>query len=457
MRCPRSKTFAPLFLVSCVVATAVGSSTASAAAGAGSPQHRHTHTKGHAAKHSRSTPLGGINLGGLVTGSNASEIDAEVAAAHRLHARVIRTEIAWSAFEQSGPGQIDPEVQAAADRLMADVGRYKMKVIALVDRTPCWASSAPTALIQGCGVGESVGGAHAWPPRQASSFAHFVAWLAKRYGSHLAAIEIWNEPDQINQAYFAGPSKPQRYAQLLRAAYPAIKHANPHVKVLAGSLVGSNGAFMNELYKAGIKGYYDGVAVHFYTLGLGSLRVFHENQVKHHDNKPLWFDEFGWSSCWPKQKIQQEQGCVTKKVQAQNLADMFKELARTKWIAAATSYNLQDGPNEDFGVLTANGKRKPAFNALAKAFQSPFGKPSPIKLKLHSKHGQVIAAGSGPVGDYMKLEAFEGGRLRYKAIFSMNRFNRFSIKLPKALGTTGLTVRVWQYWQGPKHDAQRSI
>ena len=42
---------------------------------------------------------------------------------------------------------------------------------------------------------------------------------------------------------------------VVRAAYPAVKAANPGVLVLAGSLVGSNGAFLRALYAAGMKGY----------------------------------------------------------------------------------------------------------------------------------------------------------------------------------------------------------
>ncbi len=74
---------------------------------------------------------------------------------------------------------------------------------------------------------------------------------------------------------------------MLRAAYPAIKQANPNVPVLAGSLVGSNGVFLRALYAAGIKGYYDGLAVHFYNLTLGSLRAIHEVQLANGDTKPL--------------------------------------------------------------------------------------------------------------------------------------------------------------------------
>ena len=70
--------------------------------------------------------------------------------------------------------------------------------------------------------------------------------------------------------------------------------------MVAGSLVGSNGAFLRALYAAGIKGYYDGLSVHYYHLTLASLRSIHEVQVANGDTKPLWLDEFGWSSCWPR-------------------------------------------------------------------------------------------------------------------------------------------------------------
>lgn len=405
----------------------------------------------------RMAPLGGINLDGIESQVKLSTIDSEMAAAHALHAQVVRLEVPWAVFEPSAAGQVAPHAIAATNRLAEDAARYHIRIIALVDRTPCWASSAPASLLSGCIPGESRGGAHAYPPRNASKYAAFVAWLARKYGSRLAAIEIWNEPDQANQAYLAGPEKPRHYAELLKAAYPAIKHSDPTVKVLAGSLVGSNGAFMKALYKQGIKGYYDAVAVHFYTLVLGSVRRFREVQLENGDHTPLWLDEFGWTSCWPKRKVEQEQGCVTPKVQAQNLTSSFEELASTPYVAALLPYTLKDSASEQFGVLSVGGRRKPAFGALSKVLRSPFGAPSPVSLRLRVKGGQVIASGSAPVGDYMKLEVLERGRLRYKAIFTLNRFNRYSFALPKALGTKGLTVRVYQYWLGPSHDAQRSI
>jgi hypothetical protein len=57
----------------------------------------------------------------------------------------------------------------------------------------------------------------------------------------------------------------------------------------------------------------------------------------------------------------------------------------------------------------------------------------------------------------MELEAFTGGLMRYRTLFVLNRFNRYSIRLPAALGTRGVTVRVYQYWAGVARAAQRTL
>jgi hypothetical protein len=405
---------------------------------------------------SSTPPLGGVNI--IEVGPEPlREADRVIAQAQALHAKIVRTEMPWSVLEPRGPSQIDVRALAFADRLVSDAAADGIRVIMLVDSSPCWASSAPTVLLRRCAPQLPNQAANAWPPRNAANYATFVAYLAKRYGTRLAAIEIWNEPDQANQLYFAGPNKPQRYATILRAAYPAIKRANPNVPVLAGSLVGANGVFLRALYAAGIKGYYDGLAVHFYTLTLASLRSIHEVQLAGGDTKPLWLDEFGWSSCYPQHRTQQEQACVTTQTQATDLTDTFRALAHTAYIAAAVLYKLQGSPQEEFGVLSFSGARKPAFAALSRVLASPSGRVGPVTLSLRKRSGRVLASGSGPVGDYIELEAFQGSLLRYRALFVLNRFNRYSITLPSVLGASGLRVLVYQYWTGPGKGAQRSI
>jgi hypothetical protein len=405
---------------------------------------------------SASAPLGGVTIGGLGYGSPPSQADSEIALASKLGAKVVRLEIPWSVMEPREAGQLEPGALAFTDRLVADAAVAGIKVVMLVENTPCWASSAPASIMARCLPGHSAT-ANSWPPREPSAYAAFVAYLAQRYGPQLLAIEIWNEPDQANELYFAGPEKAARYAALLRAAYPAIKQASPGVLVLGGSIVGVNGKFLRVLYQDGIKGYYDGLAVHFYTLTVAALRYAHEVQIANGDTTPLWLDEFGFSSCWPKRKIEEEQGCVSKRTQASDLTDLFHQLARVPYVAAMIVYKLQDSPGEEFGAFTTSGARKPSFTALSKVFASPFGAVSPVTLKLRRQGKRVLASGSGPPGDYLQLEAFQGRILRYRSVFVLNRFNEYAIHLPSVLGTSGLRVRVYQYQSNPVHGAQRSI
>jgi hypothetical protein len=425
----------------------------SSATGSPASSTTRTHARGSSAA---SAPPGGVNILGISNFTQTAEVERAIAQAHALHAKLVRTVVAWSALEPSGPQQIDANTLAVVDRLFSDATAAGIRVIMSVDSTPCWASSAPTTLLAACKPNvESA--ANSWPPNEPAYYGTLMAYLAERYGTQLAAMEVWNEPDQANEAYLAGPSKPERYAALLRAAYPAIKAVNPSVPVLAGSLVGSNGVFLRALYAAGIKGYYDGLAVHYYNLTLGSLRSIHEVQLANGDTTPLWLDEFGWSSCYPAQSIEQEQACVTPQLQASNLANTYREMVHTPWVAAAVTYKLTDSHSEDFGLTSASGVRKPSFAAFAKALEFPFGAVSPIVVNLRRSGKHVIASGSAPVGDFMGLEAFKGKLLRYRAIFKLNRFNRYSIVLPSALGTSALRVRVFQYWSGLARAAQKRI
>ncbi len=409
-----------------------------------------------AAKHpparaSASVPLMGVTVEGI-----SANPTPEMTAARALHARVVRLDVPWSELEPRGAGQLSPGALAETDRTVAAAAANQLKVIMLVDSTPCWSSTAPARLMRSCSNSHATR-ANAWPPLHTADFGTFAAYLARRYAPDLAAVEIWNEPDQANEFYLAGPHKPERYADMLRSAYTAIKAVAPQVQVLAGALVGSNGAFLRALYAAGIKGYYDGLSVHFYNLVLASLRAIHEVQHANGDSEPLWLDEFGWTSCWPHRRIQQEQGCVTAQTQAANITNTYRALARVPYIAALVLYKLSDTAGEDFGVLSGRGSRKPAFTALAQQFADPFGALSPVTLSLGHAGASVLASGSGPVGDFMVLEAFRGTLLRYRALFTLDRFNRYSLTLPAVLGTSGLQVRVYQYWSGPGLGAEQGI
>ena len=103
------------------------------------------------------------------------------------------------------------------------------------------------------------------------NFANFLAGLA-RGGAD--AIEVWNEMN-IDREWPAGQISGANYAQMLSAAYNAIKSANSGTLVISGAPAptgffqgcGPNGSdddcFMQQLAAAGAANYLDCVGVHY--------------------------------------------------------------------------------------------------------------------------------------------------------------------------------------------------
>jgi hypothetical protein len=69
----------------------------------------------------------------------------------------------------------------------------------------------------------------------------------------------------------------------------------------------------------------------------------------------------------------------------------------------------------------------------------------------------VVASGSAPVGDFMELEAYVRGTLRYRSIFTLDRFDSFRVTIPPVLGSRGLGVAVYQFGQGSSHATRASL
>jgi hypothetical protein len=116
-----------------------------------------------------------------------------------------------------------------------------LKVIAVVKYTPDWAQKYPGS---GCGPIKSTAFA---------AFAEFLTQAVNRYKNPPYNIQYWelgNEIDapvyyersvfgcwgDVSDPYFGG----EYYAQMLKAAYPAIKAADPQAQVLLGGLVLDN-------------------------------------------------------------------------------------------------------------------------------------------------------------------------------------------------------------------------
>jgi len=138
-----------------------------------------------------------------------------------------------------------------------------LKVIARLGYTPDWARPPDTPLTY-------------LDHDSYEAFANFAAAFATRYAGRVDYLIVGNEPNlSFEWGYRVTTS--EDYVDLLRVVYPAVKAANPDIKVLAGALaptlepVGSPWAindliYLRGMYEAGAADYFDGLAVHAYGL-----------------------------------------------------------------------------------------------------------------------------------------------------------------------------------------------
>ena len=190
-----------------------------------------------------------------------------------------------------------------------------VKVLVVVHRAPAWANGARGGIA---------------PPSDPGD-------VRALHGADRAAVpgadawELWNEPDSAE--FWAGGADPPAYAALLRAAYPAIKAAQPSDTVVTGGMVGNNMDFLAALYANGAGGAFDAVGVHTDTACLtdgpgayyrdergrvgrytfSAYREVHAVMADHGDaGKPIWMTELGWSTQWRDRPVQVGEKAGTK-------------------------------------------------------------------------------------------------------------------------------------------------
>lgn len=303
-------------------------------------------------------------------------------------ANAVRIDIGWANLEPDADGTIDAAYVAQVDDYIHQAASRGLKVIAIVQGTPCWASSAPESLRQSCDGDWRGRGVAAYPPVRPSDYADAAAYIARRWAPQLAGLEVWNEP---NNTTFLRSSNPARdYALLLEAAYPAIKAAAPGLPVVGGALVYSDRDFLEALYAQGIHGSFDAFSIHPYDNPRAAPQYgpkYHfaegvpwvrEGMVAHGDgDKALWLTEFGWPTCPPALF----DWCVSESEQAGKLTGAFHTAAGWPYVGAEIIYTLRD-PGSDpanwqdhMGLLRTDYSPKPAWDAFIRALAEPPASP----------------------------------------------------------------------------------
>ncbi len=225
------------------------------------------------------------------------------------------------------------------------------------------------------------------PPAKPGDYAALLAMLAQHYGSLVTAYEIWNEEDA--SYWWGGTPNAAAYVQLLKATYPAIKAAEPRATVVMGGLTGNDYPYLEAVYNAGGKGYFDVVGVHTDTAcnvlspyeflrGAGNrmipdsflaYREVHAVMLANGDEKPIWMTEMSWrttsATCSEGAWAGQKAGGVTDEQQATFLRQAYHCLAQDPYVQVAIWFGLQDEGNAVSGLVRGGGSLKPAFTAMA--------------------------------------------------------------------------------------------
>ncbi len=327
-------------------------------------------------------------------------------------ANTLRDDFSWSAVE-ARQGRFD---WLSTDAIVRQAARHRLHVLMVADTTPAWASGAST------------GRADWWwlPPRHPADYGAFAGRLARRYGRRgsfwranpqvprelPAGIELWNEENTFGSWGQTTPS-PEIYTAMVRAAYRAIKAADPAMTVILGGMggpgayddvtcTGASGAhnaaewnavnYLAAVYAYGGRGYFDAVGWHAYNFfsGASAPEMLAYNRcsawsqlattpasarsvmVAHGDAaKQIWITESGAPTCVRASTYV----CVPESSQATLASLEMRRWHSYRWAGGYYWYDIRDdagaGGNEaHFGAVEVDNHPKPVFESLRLAWGS---------------------------------------------------------------------------------------
>jgi hypothetical protein len=270
---------------------------------------------------------------------------------------------------------------AGSDKLMKWVRSNDLKVLGILQYAPAWANgqdfkTPPTLGMSNCGIPDlenthtTFNALRTYPPNNETDFGNYAYTVAKRY-KDVVYWQIWNEPN--NPIFWPSGPDAHQYTQMLKSTYGKIKKANPRAQVVLGGISLNDLEYINKLYAAGAKNYFDILAVHLYNPAQAphaylenELEKLHMTMAENYDStKAVWLTEIGWHT-----------GTADHSVSEQEQADYLEEtfsIAQTKSYIGAVFWNtLMDcgmaydtaNPEHNFGVSKSNLQPKQAADVM---------------------------------------------------------------------------------------------
>lgn len=284
----------------------------------------------------------------------------------------------WAQHQPSGPD--DWHTLNVDDRWLAAARDCNREVVAVIKHTPDWATDG----LPGAGVPR---GLYLPVDDPQNLWANFMRRAADYYAPRgVKRFIIWNEPDISRETYgYEFEGSLDDYFQLLKVAYLAVRSANPEAEILlAGTTYWHDvnegrRLYLDRLFErimqdsaaAANSYYFDVVSLHIYFRTETVYDIVHEvrallDQYGLND-KRIWINEMNAAPTddplWPVVRpvyhldLEQQVGFLVQGA-ALGLAAGAERLSVFKFY----DWSLPPG-GEAFGLLRADGSRRPAFDA----------------------------------------------------------------------------------------------
>lgn len=324
-------------------------------------------------------PFTGVTL--QLAGRPSADIDARLAELRAAGFGWVRHPFDWRAIEPA-PGRFD---WAETDRLVAVITAAGLELVAVLNTTPDWAL-APV---------DAAAGNTLAPPAVFADFARFAAAFAHRYGDRIRYYQLWDEPN-IAPHWGARHINPVAYAQMLRAAAPAVRSADADAVILTAALAPTADRghlaideiyFLQRMVAAGAAPFFDVVAVQPFGFGSSPAQLRQKVTTLNFaraalirralvdaglGDKPIWAVRYGWN-----RTLNSPWGTVTAAAQADYAVGALDRTWREWPWLAALGWAI-DQPSEPpgmpawgFALTNAIGTPAPVFAALAEWQYTP--------------------------------------------------------------------------------------
>jgi len=299
------------------------------------------------------------------------------AAATEMGAGWTRIPFLWARMQPNGTHEWLPPISDAALALEIAQGRQP---VGLIITTPGWA----TDMNIGPGVPYGLHTGHNDP---SNLWANFLRQLVSAYAGRVDHWIIWNEPDVWDPAHpgYTWGGSVEDFFQLQRVAYMAIKETNPNATVIfSATSYWWDAAFGRDLYfrryldvlvqdlaAPGNSYYCDAVALHVYfqpEFVYSITALYHQLMREHGFAKPVWIVETNAAPTLDPQMPAGGRFAITLDEQAAYIIQAFA-MGIAGGAARIGVFKMIDTPTdlaanpEPFGLLRADGSRRPAFTA----------------------------------------------------------------------------------------------